>query len=70
MRLLVNREKVGQELGITYGDDGGRDYFMNGDCDEQFLQLIEELGWLGELKKIVGDLPGDSARLVKNKLNS
>ena len=70
MRLIVNQENVGQELGITYGVDGGRDYFMKGNCDEQFIKLIEELGWLGELEEIAGDLPEESARLVKNKLKA
>lgn len=70
VRLIINREKVGQELGITYGEDEGRDFFMEGDCDEQFLQLIEALGWLGDLGDIIDDLPETSACLVKNRLNA
>ena len=70
VRLIVNQENVGQELGITYGVDGGRDYFMKGNCEEQFIKLIEELGWLGELEEIADDLPEESARLVKNKLKA
>ena len=34
------------------------------------MQLIEELGWLGELEEIADDLPEESARLVKNKLKA
>ena len=69
-RLIINRDEVGQELGITYGQRGGRDFFMEGDCDEQFLKLIEELGWLGELGKIIDEIPQESVCLVKNRLEA
>mmetsp|Transcript_13886 Transcript_13886/g.23108 ORF Transcript_13886/g.23108 Transcript_13886/m.23108 type:complete len:324 (-) Transcript_13886:413-1384(-) len=68
VRLVINRDEVGQELGITYDQRKGRDFFMGGDCDEQFLKLVEELGWLGELGDIIDELPEESARLVKNAI--
>jgi len=70
VRLIINRDEVGQELGIVYGEAGGRDYFMGGTCEEQYLKLVEELGWLGDLGEIVNGLPEESARLVKNKLKA
>jgi NAD-dependent deacetylase sirtuin 2 len=70
VRLIINRDEVGQELGIMYGQRGGRDFFMEGDCDEQFLKLIEELGWLGELEEIIDALPQESACLVKKRLEA
>ena len=50
-RLLVNREEVGQHLGLQFGTGGGdaRDVFLQGDCDQGFLVLAQELGWLEEL---------------------
>lgn len=46
IRILVNREMAGAELdfGSNY-----RDNFFTADCDDFFLQLIVELGWLDEL---------------------
>lgn len=46
IRILVNREMAGAELGL--GSEP-RDHFFPSDCDDFFLQLIVELGWLEEL---------------------
>lgn len=49
-RLVVNRERVGIELGIEYTDEG-RDYFLQGDCDSSFIALAELLNWHAELER-------------------
>jgi NAD-dependent deacetylase sirtuin 2 len=47
-RAIINRDKVGQELGIDYSNSKDtRDLFLQGSCDDIFLELIQELGWVG-----------------------
>mmetsp|Transcript_5930 Transcript_5930/g.11880 ORF Transcript_5930/g.11880 Transcript_5930/m.11880 type:complete len:345 (-) Transcript_5930:1808-2842(-) len=46
LRLVVNREPVGQGLGIRYGSNAVRDVFGAGDCDDVIAKLAGELGWL------------------------
>ena len=45
-RLVVNREPVGHELGVRYGEQSSRDVFGEGECDVVFLELAGRLGWL------------------------
>ena len=47
LRLVVNNEEVGAELGIDYSPASARDCFACGECDDVFLALMAELGWLG-----------------------
>jgi NAD-dependent deacetylase sirtuin 2 len=68
LRMVVNREQVGQELGINYHQSEaatGRDYFAQGSCDEVFLDLIKELNWKEDLDKISNLLPESSAELLR-----
>jgi len=70
VRVVVNRDPVGRELGIAYDDDGsGRDFFAQGECDEVFLELIRELGWWDDFlaSTMVDELPPQSAELVERK---
>lgn len=62
-RVVINAEPVGQELGIDYSGDG-RDYFAQGNCDEVFLNLIKELGWLDNLVAKKHLLPPKSQELL------
>mmetsp|Transcript_22553 Transcript_22553/g.58404 ORF Transcript_22553/g.58404 Transcript_22553/m.58404 type:complete len:475 (-) Transcript_22553:3609-5033(-) len=68
MRLVANREPVGQELGITYGTEGGRDVFAEGDCDECFAQLAQELGLMGKLMERYDLLP-EASQLLLDRLD-
>ena len=43
---MVNREPVGHELGVRYGEQSSRDVFGEGECDAFFLELAGRLGWL------------------------
>ncbi len=62
MRMVVNIDMVGEELGINYGQNGRtRDYFAEGSCEDIFLQLIQHLGWKNDLKSISDLLPRSSA---------
>lgn len=62
-RVIINLDPVGHELGIDYSDsENNRDLFLQGTCDEVFLDLIQELGWLDDLQ--VDLLPESSANLV------
>jgi NAD-dependent deacetylase sirtuin 2 len=65
IRVVVNRDPVGAELGIVYGDNvrNKRDFFAQGNCDEVFLELIQALGWLDDVNE--EELPKASADLVR-----
>jgi len=65
IRVVVNNERVGEELGIDYGPNPSRDYFASGKSDEVFLDLIKELGWLNDLNSSLGDLPPTSIDLIQ-----
>ena len=66
VRMIVNNEPVGQELGINYGHSPacGRDYFAEGACDEIFLELAKELDWVDDMKSVSHLLPKASAHLL------
>ena len=67
IRTVVNLDPVGAELGIDYSPKPERDLFAQGTCDEVFLELIAELGWLEDLKSKIDDLPEKSATLIRNR---
>eukprot|EP00465_Bigelowiella_longifila_P002957 CAMPEP_0185261722 /NCGR_PEP_ID=MMETSP1359-20130426/10058_1 /TAXON_ID=552665 /ORGANISM="Bigelowiella longifila, Strain CCMP242" /LENGTH=322 /DNA_ID=CAMNT_0027848443 /DNA_START=33 /DNA_END=1001 /DNA_ORIENTATION=- len=64
VRMVINREPVGEELGIDYGENADRDVFGKGDCDSIVLELVNELGWLDDLMKYVNDMAPKSAALL------
>ena len=66
-RVIINNEPVGQELGIDYGTNSERDFFAQGNCDNVFLDLICELGWLQDLNEGVDNLPQASVDLMVTK---
>lgn len=69
MRFLVNRETVGEHLGMVFGDEAERDVFAEGDIDPVLLDLIEELGWTEDLRSLLnGGLPDSSEELLRARL--
>lgn len=62
LRVVVNNERVGEELGIKYGGEPSvsRDMHAEGECDDIFLSLMVELGWLDALEAIRDELPEQS----------
>ena len=67
-RVVINLEPVGEDLGIEYSHrKNSRDWFLQGSCDEVFLELIQHLGWLDDLD--INVLPKASASLV-NKVRT
>ena len=46
-RLLINRERVGEDLGLDFerSIDGTMDGFFQGDCDDGAAKLCRKLGW-------------------------
>mmetsp|Transcript_81908 Transcript_81908/g.222333 ORF Transcript_81908/g.222333 Transcript_81908/m.222333 type:complete len:361 (-) Transcript_81908:23-1105(-) len=48
-RLLLNREEVGEELGLMFGEPKSADVFVPGDCDAGVLELARLLGCEVEL---------------------
>ncbi|KAG7356431.1 Sir2 family protein [Nitzschia inconspicua] len=70
-RVVVNHEAVGEDLGIDYtGKDEGRDFFAQGSCDDVFLDLAVELGWLQYLLDDIDELPPSSAKLLRERKKS
>jgi len=69
LRVIVNKEPVGEFLGIDYDTSSlnKRDFFACGNCDEVFLDLICQLGWLDDIEKYLDDLPPSSAEMVRNR---
>ena len=69
VRVVINREPVGEELGIDYSTNSSertqRDFFAQGECDQIFLGLIKELGWLVDIQGMIDLLPEESARIVQ-----
>lgn len=64
-RLVVNKEAVGQELGIKYGKAATRDVFEGErGCDEVFLELIRLLGWDAKLAAVQSVLPAANQELL------
>ena len=59
VRLVVNREPVGEHLGLAYGGDPAtaRDLFAPGDCDATFLRLADLLGWRADMEAFKEVLP-------------
>mmetsp|Transcript_30648 Transcript_30648/g.74669 ORF Transcript_30648/g.74669 Transcript_30648/m.74669 type:complete len:83 (+) Transcript_30648:271-519(+) len=64
MRLVVNREPVGEDQGIDYGESPVRDVFGKGNCDDVFLELATKLGWLDDLKKYSGSMAEKSVKAL------
>ena len=64
-RVIVNLEPVGEaEWEIDYSnDEDSRDWFLQGNCDEVFLELIQHLGWVNDLDERL--LPEASAEMVR-----
>ena len=76
VRLVVNNEPVGEELGIRYDRDGRdsrdrRDVFAQGECDDVFLELMGHLGWKDDLAGLyhVDALPPQSQQRLKRFLD-
>jgi len=67
VRVVVNQEPVGEDLGIDHSSDSERDLFAKGSCDEVFLELIQELGWMKDIQAKAGDLPEQSAKLIESQ---
>lgn len=68
-RLLINRDVVGEELGLDFGGTGAgasRDSILQMDCDAGFLALAVELGWVGDLYAYKGAMCEASANLLED----
>ena len=66
VRLIVNQERVGQDLGVQYGACAERDVWSGEiSCDEAFLELIKLLGWEEKLRKVRDFLPESNRELLK-----
>lgn len=67
-RLLINRDVVGEELGLDFTASGAaapRDSILQTDCDAGFLRLAVELGWVQDLYAHKDSMCDASARLLE-----
>ena len=55
-RLLINREVVGENLGLDF-TESGTDGFVGSDCDAAVRGLCGLLGWEADLQAIMDGLP-------------
>ena len=60
-RVVVNRDRVGEDLGLHEG----RDVWCTEDCDVAFLELSKLLGWLPELRSVKEHLAPASQELLE-----
>mmetsp|Transcript_23419 Transcript_23419/g.44079 ORF Transcript_23419/g.44079 Transcript_23419/m.44079 type:complete len:446 (-) Transcript_23419:143-1480(-) len=67
LRVVVNKEQVGKDLGLDYSLHSRRDVW-SGDrsCDETFLELIKLLGWQEKLRRVRHLLPEQSQELLRD----
>eukprot|EP00299_Pterocystis_sp_00344_P010597 c4772_g1_i1.p1 GENE.c4772_g1_i1~~c4772_g1_i1.p1 ORF type:complete len:329 (-),score=93.35 c4772_g1_i1:17-856(-) len=67
MRVLINKEEAGLDLGLQFGGNKARDVFLEGDCDTQVRQLAEACGWLEELEARVAQYQAQKEEKNKRK---
>ena len=65
LRVVVNRERVGDDIGLG---QSARDLFLLGDCDNQLLELAEQVGWLHDLARYRDDMCEASRLLLDAKI--
>ena len=66
VRLIVNKEPVGEMLGVRYGEAAVQDVWTGEmTCDEAFLELMKMLGWQEKLRGIQHLLPESNQELIK-----
>lgn len=67
MRVIINREQVGQDLGVEYGPHAMRDVWSGErTCDETFLQLIKLMGWQERLRRVKHRLPESNQDMLQD----
>ena len=59
MRVVINRDPVGADIGIGMS---ARDSFVQGDCDDGVISILKELGWLKEMNDKYGNLMCENSR--------
>mmetsp|Transcript_27919 Transcript_27919/g.49274 ORF Transcript_27919/g.49274 Transcript_27919/m.49274 type:complete len:125 (-) Transcript_27919:23-397(-) len=54
-RVLINKQRAGDTLdnGFNFNETGGRDLFIQGDCDEVVSKIANDLGWGKDLNKMI-----------------
>lgn len=64
VRLICNRERVGESLGVMYGKESTRDVHATGDADDTLAALAAKLGWLDDLSRTSEFLPEQSKKAL------
>lgn len=68
-RILINRERRGQEMGLDFDSPGRTDGLFLGDCDAGAEGLARHLGWSLDATQAsstdVSDQPSEAARRVR-----
>ena len=61
VRVVVNEERVGEDLGLTFDGGPREDVFLQGDCDAVAARVARAAGWLDDLAPFASRLPAASA---------
>ena len=64
-RVVINREEVGREVGLQFGEEAVRDVFVGEDIDKACLDLVIELGWLPDLAVYADEMAPQSQALLR-----
>ncbi|KAK9498252.1 hypothetical protein O3M35_004108 [Rhynocoris fuscipes] len=52
-RIVINKHAVGGKHGLRFDQEGTRDFFLEGTCDDGCQKLAEELGWNSDLEELI-----------------
>ena len=66
-RLLLNLERVGEDLGLDFDEHGGRDHWIHSTADEGCLKLAQEAGWLQDLEQYRGEMSTLSVEILDSE---
>ena len=65
VRAVLNLEKVGETY-MDLTESSERDLFVQGKCDELFLDFAQKLSWVDDLLKYKSEMCEGSARLLES----
>jgi hypothetical protein len=68
VRCVVDRHRVGTDLGL-FSSSASKDLLLEGDCDDVFLRLAAECGWVDDLLSYVDAMAEASRAKVRRWLS-
>lgn len=65
VRVIINKEIVGENLGICYDSSSERDIFIEGSCDSSCMSLLCALDWMNNIDQVRCKLAPNSQKILK-----